>query len=246
MSVGIVLGFFYLYLPSTTNHGQTEEVPNLEGMNVKDIEDYLERRSLRYQISDCTYVKEKRPLTILSQYPKAGSRVKENRRIYISVAALSPPKVKMPNLIDASLKNAQLVLQSYDLVLKNVKYVPHFAKNAVLKQYWGTKEIKPGDYLPKGSIINVVVGDGLSSGKIALPNLVGTSYTEAGSILDALELNLGSVVWDESSSEEAGTIIKQKPSFALGDSISRGQMVDIWVAGIDPKRNAQEIRDSIE
>lgn len=246
VSVGIVLGFFYLYLPSATQHGQTEEVPNLEGMNVKDVEDYLERKSLRFQVSDCTYVKEKRPLTILSQYPKAGSKVKENRRIYISVAAMSPPKVKMPNLIDASLKNAQLVLQSYDLVLKNVKYVPHFAKNAVLKQFWGTKEIKPGDYLPKGSIINVVVGDGLSSSKVSLPNLVGSSYTEAGGILEALELNLGSVVWDESSTEEAGTIIKQKPAFAHGDSIQRGQIVDVWVAGYDPKRNALDIKDSIE
>jgi beta-lactam-binding protein with PASTA domain len=169
VSIGIVLAFFYLYLPNATHHGQTEEVPNLEGMRVKEMEQFLEHRSLRYLVSDCTFVKDKKPLTILSQYPKAGTMVKENRRIYITVAAISPPKVKMPNLIDASLKNAQLVLQSYDLLLDKVKFVPHFAKNAVLKQFWGTKEIKPGDYLPKGSRINLVVGDGLSATKVAMP-----------------------------------------------------------------------------
>lgn len=241
-----MLAFFYLYLPSTTHHGQTVEVPNLEGMKITDLEGYLERKSLRFQVSDCTYVKEKRPLSILSQYPKAGTQVKENRRIYVTVAAMSPPKVKMPDLIDASLKNAQVVLQSYDLILDKVKFVPHFAKNAVLKQYVGTKEIKPGDYLAKGSRINLVVGDGLSSTKVAMPHLEGVSYTEAGSILEALELGLGATVWDESSTEEAGIIIKQKPSFTSGDSIHKGQLIDVWVAGPDPKRNALNMKDSIE
>jgi beta-lactam-binding protein with PASTA domain len=246
LSIGIVLGFFYVYLPTATNHGETVEVPNLEGMNMEDLEDFLDKKNLRFQVSDCTFVKDKKPLTILSQYPKPGTKVKENRRIYVSVAALSPPKVKMPDLIDASLKNAQLVLQSYDLILDKVNFVPHFAKNAVLKQYWGEKEIKPGTYLPKGSKINVVVGDGLSAVKVPLPNMVGISFSEAGGILEALQLELGSVTWDETSNQDAGTIIKQKPTFEMGDSIQRGQILDIWVAGSDPKRNAMGANDTID
>ncbi len=238
LSIGIVLGFFYLYLPNATNHGQTVDVPNLEGMNMSVLEDYLTKKNLRYQVSDCTFVKDKKPLTILSQYPKPGTKVKENRRIYISIAAASPPKVKMPNLLDASLKNAQLVLQSYDLILGKVHFVPHFAKNAVLKQFWGSHEIKPGTPLPKGSIINVVIGDGLSSGKIPIPNLVGINYSEAGGILEALQLELGSKQYDESSEEDAGTIIKQRPAFAMGDSIERGQIIDVWVSGQDPAQSA--------
>lgn len=235
LSAGIVLGFFYIYLPSATNHGQTVEVPSLEGMNLNDLEVFLEKKNLRFQVSDCTFVKDKKPLTILSQYPKPGTKVKENRRIYISIAAQSPPKVKMPNLIDASLKNAQLVLQSYDLQLGKVKMVPHFAKNAVLKQYWGTHEINAGESLPKGSIINLVIGDGLSNSKVPMPNLVGINFSEAGGILEALELGLGSVVYDPDSEEDEGTIIKQKPTFVREDSIQRGQIIDVWVSGTDPK-----------
>lgn len=235
LSAGIILGFFYVYLPNATNHGQMVDVPSLEGMNLNDIEDMLDKKNLRFQVSDCTFVKDKKPLSILSQYPRAGTQVKENRRIYISVAAQSPPKVKMPNLIDASLKNAQLVCQSYDLNLKNIKYAPHFAKNAILKQFWGTHEIKPGTLLPKGSEINVLVGDGLSSSKVPMPNLVGISYSEAGGILEVLELSLGSTVYDPTSTEDEGTIIKQKPTFVREDSIQRGQMIDVWVSGQDPK-----------
>ncbi|MBC7389562.1 MAG: PASTA domain-containing protein [Opitutaceae bacterium] len=245
LSIGIVITFFYVYLPNTTNHGETVEVPGLDGMNLKDLETFLDQKSLRYQVNDCTYVKGKKPLTILSQYPKAGTKVKENRRIYVSVTAVSPPKVKMPNLIDASLKNAQLVLQSYDLILDKIKFVPHFAKNAVLKQYLGTKEIKPGEYLPKGSLINIVVGDGLGTAKVLIPNLVGSNISEAGGILESLQLEIGSVSWEETSSEESGTIIKQKPSFAMGDSIQKGHIIDVWVAGSDPKRKSTS-NDSIE
>jgi len=246
LSIGIILSFFYLYLPNATNHGETVEVPSLEGMSIEDLEDFLDKKNLRYQVSDCTFVKEKKPLTILSQYPKPGTKVKENRRIYVSVAALSPPKVKMPDLIDASLKNAQLVLQSYDLILDKVNFVPHFAKNAVLKQFWGEKEIKHGTMLPKGSKINVLVGDGLSTSKVLLPNLVNISFSEAGGILESLQLELGSVSWDENSTEEAGTIIRQKPTFVMGDSIQRGQIIDIWVAGSDPKRSVLNSKDTIE
>ena len=246
LSVGIVVTFFYVYLPNTTNHGETVEVPGLEGMSMKDIETFLDKKSLRFQVSDCTYVKGKRPLTILSQYPKPGTQVKENRRIYLSVAALSPPKVKMPCLIDASLKNAQLVLQSYDLILEKVKTAPHFAKNAVLKQFLGGREIKCGEYIPKGSKINVVVGDGLGSAKVLIPNLIGTNYSEAGSILEDLQLGVGSTIYEESSNEEAGTIIKQKPTFEMGDSIQKGQIIDVWVAGRDPKRGVQEEKDTLE
>ncbi|HAR20837.1 MAG TPA: penicillin-binding protein [Cytophagales bacterium] len=244
LSVGIILGFFYLYLPSTTHHGESIEVPNLEGMNLEEMEEYLDEKNLRFQVSDCTYVNDKKPLTILSQYPKPGAKVKENRRIYVSVAALSPPKVKMPDLLDASLKNAQLVLQSYDLILDKVSFVPHYAKNAVLKQFLGDREIKPGTYLPKGSKINVIVGDGLSTTKVLMPNLVGINFSEAGGILEELQLQLGSVSWDNTSQEEAGTIIRQKPTFVMGDSIQRGNIIDIWVAGSDPKQNP--VQDSIE
>jgi eukaryotic-like serine/threonine-protein kinase len=246
LSVCLVLTFFYFYLPNATLHGKTEEVPNLEGMKASDLDEFLDQKSLRYQVSDCTYVKDKKPLTVLSQYPKPGTLVKDNRRIYITVAAMSPPKVKMPNLIDASLKNAQLVLQSYDLNLDKVKFVPHFAKNAVLKQFWGTREIKSGEMIPKGSSINLIVGDGLSASKILTPNIVGISFSEAGGILDALQLEVGSVTWDETSTEEAGTIIRQKPAYVFGDSIQKGQIVDIWVAGVDPKENAKTANEPVE
>ena len=40
----LVLGFFYVYLPMSTHHGETITVPKVTGMNVADLENYLEER----------------------------------------------------------------------------------------------------------------------------------------------------------------------------------------------------------
>ncbi|MEM7109404.1 MAG: PASTA domain-containing protein, partial [Bacteroidota bacterium] len=65
------LVFFYMYLPVTTNHGETITVPDLYGMQLEEMEDFLTKRDLRYEINDSTFSDEHEPLTILKQYPKA-------------------------------------------------------------------------------------------------------------------------------------------------------------------------------
>ena len=77
----LFLGFFFLYLPWTTNHGQTIVVPNLEGKTLTEIEDVLDDRNLRYEITDSVFIAGKTPLSVHSQYPLPGAKVKEGRKI---------------------------------------------------------------------------------------------------------------------------------------------------------------------
>src|SRR5689334_5867694 len=89
IAIGIVLltgvVYFYIYLPGTTNHGESITVPDLTGMKLEELSDFLSQHELRYEIDDSTYSEEYPPLTILRQYPRAGAAVKENRVIYVSV-----------------------------------------------------------------------------------------------------------------------------------------------------------------
>src|SRR6185437_3921015 len=109
--VALVLGFFFLYLPVATEHGETITVPKLTGMSAQELEEYLKNKDLRYQINDSSYAAGVKPYTILTQNPLPGSQVKKNRKIYISVASVNPPRVKMPNLVDGSLKSAEMTLK---------------------------------------------------------------------------------------------------------------------------------------
>ncbi|MEQ9415465.1 MAG: PASTA domain-containing protein, partial [Cyclobacteriaceae bacterium] len=109
------LFYFYIYLPNSTNHGETITVPSLEGMDVEKIEDFLSGHDLRFEISDSSYSEDFPPLTVLQQFPKSGSKVKENRKIYITLNRVTPPTVPMPDLVDRSRINAEVVLKSNEL-----------------------------------------------------------------------------------------------------------------------------------
>ena len=101
LGVTILVVFFYMYLPSVTNHGETITVPDLEGIHIDEIDEFLTKRNLRYEVfTDSGYTDEYEPLTILKQYPNPGSKVKESRKVFLTLNALNPPKVKMPDLVD--------------------------------------------------------------------------------------------------------------------------------------------------
>jgi beta-lactam-binding protein with PASTA domain len=226
--VAAVLFFFYGYLPWTTNHGETITVPNLTGKTLSEIEGELTSKNLRYQVNDSSYVPEKKPFTILAQHPAEGSHVKEHRKIYLSISSLNPPKIKMPALIDGSLKNAEISLKGYGLQLGHVKSVPSPYLNLVVDQSVNGQTIKPGTYISKGTKVDLSVGDGSKGVDAEVPNLIGMNVDEAKEALQKIGLDLGLVEPDNNSNLSSGTITKQSPS--KGNTLKTGDLVEVWIA----------------
>ena len=152
----IIFFIFYIYFPFKTNHGDTITVPNLIGMELNEIDEFLSDRDLRYEIlDDSSYSSEYPPYTILQQNPSENEKVKENRKIYLTLNSSIPPKIKMPKIINGSVKNAQLILRSYDLKLGDITYVPDMARNAVLKIFINGDSISENDLILKLSLIHI-------------------------------------------------------------------------------------------
>ncbi|MVN74914.1 PASTA domain-containing protein [Hymenobacter sp. HMF4947] len=227
----LVLGFFYLYLPLTTHHGETIVVPKITGMNVADLENYLDERKLAYFVDDSSYSPGTRPFTVLTQEPAPGEKVKQDRKIYISISMRRPPVIKMPKLTDGSVKNAQLILASYDLAIGQIKLVPNVAQNAVLKQLVGGKEIAPGAAIAKGTKVDLEVGDGLGNTEFEVPSLLNMPEDEARTLLAGQHLEVGEVFKQPAETGQTpGTVVRQRPVAAPGATIRMGQLVDLWVA----------------
>lgn len=247
-----VVGFFYVYLPAKTNHGETITVPNLEGIPLNELDDFLTKRSLRYEVtSDSGFSSQYPPLAVLKQFPLPNSKVKENRKIYISLNAKEPPKVRMPQLVDGSVKNAYVVLKSYDLLVGNIRYESDLALNAVLRQLYNGQPIKEGEYVPKGAKIDLVVGDGLGNQVFNAPDLIGLTYEDAefsiigsglkvgeiqyepeGKARVAVQREDGSVAYEERVMS-LGTIFRQNPS--PEKKVKIGDYVDLWIVGAEPE-----------
>ncbi|MEM8965339.1 MAG: PASTA domain-containing protein [Bacteroidota bacterium] len=249
LTIAAVLIFFNSYLPSTTNHGETVTVPDLEGLHIDEINEFLTKRNLKYEVTpDSGYTEEYQPMSVLTQYPLPGAKVKENRKIFLSLNAVNPPQVKMPRLIDGSVKNASLLLESYGLEIGKIKYVPDLAQNAVIEQNYNGESIEPGTFISKGAQIDLVVGDGLGNTTLEVPELEGLVLEEAEVVVLGSGLKVGNILFRDPTLEDRDpkdemqqsqdrlVIVQQRP--VAGRKIRIGEEVDIWLDRQEEQENS--------
>ncbi|MBU2916133.1 MULTISPECIES: PASTA domain-containing protein [Reichenbachiella] len=246
----LVYAVFNIYFPFVTNHGESLSVPNLEGILVDDLDEFLEDRDLRYEVEkDSGYSAKYPAMAVLKQFPMPNAKVKENRKIYVTLNAKKPPVVKMPSLKGRSLKNAQLELRSLGLSLGEIRYKPDFALNTILDQYHEGKIIEPGKEIAKGSQVDFEVGDGLGNQNFQMLNLKNLNLDEAIFVLRGYGLKVGDLYYEKEGSYNketegedgettytklkvsGGKVFKQNPK--AGFSARIGQSIDLWVVEVD-------------
>lgn len=113
--VAIVLLTFVVlrWLDSSTNHGEFVEVPDFSKMSVMDMRKAVENASLRYEVLDSANFNPEYPrFSIIDQDPIAGSKVKEDRKIYFTVNPSGYKKVTLPNVIQVTQRNAASMLRA--------------------------------------------------------------------------------------------------------------------------------------
>lgn len=222
------LGFFFIYLPFTTNHGEAITVPDLKKKSVEGLEDFLDSRDLRYEVSDCTFVANIAPLTILAQYPLPGEKVKEGRKIYVTVVSRTAPLIKMPKLTDMTHRSAQQLLKSAGLEEGNISYVPDMAQNAVLRQMYNGRVIEPGQPIAKGSRIDLELGEGLGTAQFEAPSVLDMPLDEAKIVIIGAGLKIGQLMTVPLEEGQApGSVVRQNPEG--GSNVRIGDVVDLWV-----------------
>ncbi len=230
LSVTAVLAATYKWLNNYTHHGETITVPDLRGMKYLELEKFLEGKDLQVKISDSSvFMLDKAPGVVIDQDPAPKQNVKEGRTIYVTVTRTVPPRVKVPELIDVSQRQAEAILASYGLKVGQIIYKPDLAKNAVLALMTEGHEIKAGDDITKGSVIDLVLGDGIGNTESAVPSLIGLTADEALFVLQGSSLQPGAMVYDESVTDSAeAKIYKQVPEPGDSVMIKQGEAIDLF------------------
>jgi len=245
--LGIIVGigavllvfFFYIYLPSTTNHNETLTVPDLVGTSFSQVDDLLTNRNLRYEVVvDSGYSDSMEPEAILSQNPKGGAKVKEGRKIYLTLNANVPPKVRMPNLINTDKLNAEDILKSNGLKLGEITYVPDRRVNAVIAQQIEEEDIQPGEMIFKGSSVDLVIGDGEGLKTFPAPDFLGKNLEEANFQIEASGLKLDEVQYILNDTVPPNRVYKQRPP--VGVMIQTGDLIQIWINSTKPEEEEEE------
>ncbi|MFW5754328.1 MAG: PASTA domain-containing protein [Marinilabiliaceae bacterium] len=229
----LVIVLIFIGLDIYTRHGQEFEAPDFRGLTEEQFTDLIEKHDLRYAIIDSVYVADSVPGVVLEQTPKAGSLVKKNRNIFFTINSWEPEKVQMPDVIDYSIRNARVMLESFGLEVGELMYVPSEYSNLVLGQHHEGKAIEPGTSLERGSTIDLVVGKGLSNQRTAVPHLVGLKKEAAKEVIKELSLNIGAEIYDttvvnKEDSAEA-FVWKQNPEASRENLLQLGSSIDLWL-----------------
>jgi beta-lactam-binding protein with PASTA domain len=171
----------------------------------------------------------------------------QNRKVYVTINAFKPPTIKMPKLIDYSLRQATAVLETYGLVVGNLKYEPDFAKDAVLKQMYRGRIIEPGEPIVQESKIDLVLGDGLKGEKVNLPDMIGLTRKEAVNKIAENSLSVGSEVYDKSVVDTFKAVVyRQFPLYSVDTKVNLGRAIDLFftqdVSKINSAKDSLKLR----
>ena len=223
-----------LWLKIYTHHGKTITVPDLTGLTEEEVEDVTSSRRLRFEVVDSVFSTEMPRGTVIKQNPGGNSKVKKNRKIFLTMNAVNQEMVAMPQLVGLSFRQAKLAMQNTGLIQGTIEYRPDYAKNNVLQQKHNDSVIKEGTEITKGSVIDLVLGMGLSSTTTRIPELIGTGLEDATEIIARYYLNLGAVTYDESfleAEDSSGAFVwRQYPEFDEFRRLNMGMEMDVWLS----------------
>lgn len=143
-----------------TQHGTYYIVPDYTGKQIDEVMTGNESSKFDFVVIDSVFDLKKPKGTVLHQDPYPDSKVKENRKIYLTIVSFIPEKTSMPDLKFLTLRQAINTLESCGLKTGKILYIPAFDADAVQQQRYEGKVIAAGTHLDKGSLIELTVGMG--------------------------------------------------------------------------------------
>ena len=235
-AVAIVVGalmILLIWLNFYTRHGQARPVPSFYGLTIEQTAKLAKKSKLKFQIVDSIYTTLIPRGCIAEQNPKPGFKVKKWRNVILTINAFNPEMVAMPNLVDLPKRQAILVVESSGLEVGILKYRPDLSVDVVIDQLYNGRKIESGDSIQKGSVIDLVLGKGLSNQRTPVPDLMLMKLEPAKNKILISSLNLGTYIYDNSIQNGKDTlnafVYKQNPEYKEDASLQLGSAIYLWL-----------------
>ena len=226
IGIGILIALI-AYLRRYTEHGVEVEVADVRGMVEAEAQLTLDGQDLVLVVIDSTY-SDKVPFgTIVDQNPQPGSHAKHGRAVYVTINATMKRQVSMPNLQDMSYRQAETTLRGMGLVVDSVyDYEPSAYRDLVLDVKSNGVSVAPGQKVPVGTKVRLVVGFGRGTEQVEVPSVIGLTLQDARKLLLSHRLTVGAVNYDEKTEEGVTQYIyRQIP--AAGERLIEGETVSL-------------------
>lgn len=175
-------------MPEYTKYNEGVTVPDVTRVSLEEAEEMLTSIGLRFEVADRRANSAFPANYVIDQTPSASILVKPNRKVYLTVNAAVRPTVEVPNVVNLSLRNAQVQLQNYGLGVGSISYESSRFKNVVLRQ-----SVNQGNIVDRGTTIDLVVSDGLGDKIVEIPEIVGLRLPDAQLKIREAGLRVGEI-----------------------------------------------------
>ena len=230
--VGLVM-VLLIWLNFYTRHGQARPIPDFYGLTMEQTARLAKKSRLKYQVIDSVYTSLVPRGCVAEQNPRPGFKVKKWRNVVLTINAYNPEMVAMPNLVDLPIRQAIALIASSGLEMGELRYRPDLSIDVVIEQHYNGKNITEGDSLQKGSVIDLVLGKGLSNQRTSVPDLTGMALEPARRKILISSLNLGTYIYDNTIINGKDSlnafVYKQNPEYKEESSLQMGSAIYLWL-----------------
>lgn len=229
-SVIVVVLIAFYSLGYYTRHGSGLPVPKLTGLPVEKALSVLKDQGFGVSV-DSVYIGDQLPGTVIEQDPDAGTNVKENRVIYLKIVKNQAPTVSLPDILDAPYISAVATISNYGLKVGDTTYKSDIARNRVLEVRFAGQPIKAGTKIPKGSKLDLVLGDGAGASEVEIPDLINQDLDAAKFVIKNSGLALGTVTYEGTITDSTNLVVVAQVPMKTDSSskTSNGSRINLTV-----------------
>lgn len=241
----LVFGGVLMWLKFYTNHGQKLTLTNYVGDKFEEAAAHAEKESFQLIVKDSVHRVGQPGGLIISQNPKGGSEVKENRKIYVDVTKYLADEydlTELPNMYGTEYNSMVSTLASLN-INSNIRGYEHDPgePNYILQVWYKGQQImgasgrKSNVTIEKGGTLEFVLSK-IDGGSVPVPDLVCREYGQLGFLLRQYKLKMGPVEQSGAITDRnKAYVIAQDPPYANGAEMSMGQEVRLTIQQEQPE-----------
>ncbi len=206
-------------------------VPSVVGLSSEEAVRKLSEVGLKSDVTEHRVHNEIEEGYIISQSHVEGEKVKEGFTIKLVVSSGGIQSI-IPNVKQQTLTEAQVMIENDGFVIGEVTYEFNDLPEGMVI----TQIPKAGIKMPQGTVVDLVVSQGLETKNLMVPSLETKTIREAENTLNSIGLKLGEISYAISTSIEKGQIISNSK---VGTEVEPGTYINIVVSSGDTEETTE-------
>ena len=228
----VILVVVFIFIRIYARQGKEYEMPDYVGKNIAEAMATNEI-DLDFVVQDSIFRQGAEGGIILTQDPKGGTMVKSGRKVYVSITAYNADDAVLPELVGLSVRQAVSELYGVGLSVGKLMFVEDPYKNSVVDQSCKGKTLYAGQQIPRGSVVDLVVGSGDGTGENIVPFVIGKTADKARRDILSVSLKIGEEHFRGVKNKATAVVYRQEPDYTGVNKYPYGTSVELWYIDAD-------------